>query len=290
MTHSAHGTLDSADQLDSRQFVIAVRRLADSLSYGTDRSPFLGSGIEFAQSRQYQYGDPIKSIDWRVTARTGKVFIKEYEAPKRLPCYLLIDTSASMMISSHRRTKYATAIHIAGGLALACLDRISPVGIVGVGDRDVRTTPTLSKLEVMKGLHRLRHFRYDESTQLGRRISELGSTLGNRALLVVLSDLHDPTALKSLKRLAQLHDVVSLQINDPAEQGVPGAGLIRATEAETGRAFVTHGRRYALDQQGLTQALRKAGIDHLVIESSQPFAYQLRYFFQSRDLLGRGAR
>ena len=161
---TAHGTLDAADQLNARQFLIAVRKLADCLSYGTDRSPFLGSGIEFAQSRQYQYGDPIKSIDWRVTARTGKVFIKEYEAPKRLPCYLMIDTSASMMISSHRRTKYATAIHIGGGLALACLDRISPVGIIGVGDRDLRTTPTLSKLDIMEWLHRLRHFRYDEST------------------------------------------------------------------------------------------------------------------------------
>ena len=149
---TAHGTLDAADQLNSRQFLIAVRKLADCLSYGTDRSPFLGSGIEFAQSRLYQYGDPIKSIDWRVTARTGKVFIKEYEAPKRLPCYLMIDTSASMMISSHHRTKYATAIHIGGGLAFACLDRISPVGIVGVGDRDLRTTPTLSKLDIMQWL------------------------------------------------------------------------------------------------------------------------------------------
>lgn len=287
---TSEGMLDTADHLDSRQFMIAVRKLADSLSYGTDKSRFLGSGIEFAQSRQYQYGDPIKTIDWRVTARTGKVFIKEYEAPKRLPCYLLIDTSASMMISSQRRTKYATAIHVGGGLALACLDRISPVGIVGVGDRELRSTPTLSKIQIMQWLHRLRHFRYDETTQLGRRIAELGSTLNTRALVIVLSDLHDPTALPSLKRLAQLHDVVALQLSDPAERGIHGAGFIRATEAETGRAFVTHGRRYALDQEATKQSLRKAGIDHLEIDTSKPFAHQLRYFFESRDLLGRGAR
>ena len=134
------GFLDTCDQLDSRQFLIAVKSLADSLSYGTDRSPFLGSGIEYAQSRQYQYGDPIKTIDWRVTARTGKVFIKEYEAPKRLPCFLLVDTSASMVISSQRRSKYATAVHIAGGLAFACLERImqeavTPNGRYQVGRR-----------------------------------------------------------------------------------------------------------------------------------------------------------
>ena len=72
------GFIESADTLDSRQFYIAIKRLADSFSYGTDRSPFVGSGVEFAQSRQYQYGDPIRSIDWRVTARTGKVYIKEF--------------------------------------------------------------------------------------------------------------------------------------------------------------------------------------------------------------------
>ena len=73
--------LESVDALDSRQFEIAVKRLADCLGYGSDRSPFLGSGLEFAQSRRYVAGDPVRSIDWRVTARTGKYHVKEYETP-----------------------------------------------------------------------------------------------------------------------------------------------------------------------------------------------------------------
>src|SRR5262249_54641938 len=153
--HMTEGFLDTSDTLDSRQFLIAVKKLADTLSYGMDKSPFLGSGIEYVQSRPYQPGDPIRSIDWRVTARTRKIFVKEYEAPKRLPCYLLIDTSASMTIASVKKSKYAIAIHIAGGIAFACLERISPVGVLGVGGREMRIDPSLSAAQIMQWLHKL---------------------------------------------------------------------------------------------------------------------------------------
>jgi len=284
------GRLDTADHLDARQFLIAVKKLADSLGYGTDHSPFLGSGIEYAQSRKYEPGDPVRSIDWRVTARTGKVFVKEYEAPKQLPCYLLVDTSASMTVSSAKRSKYAVAVHVAGGLAFACLDRISPVGVVGVGGREVRVEPSLSRPRILQWLHAFREFRYDEPTSLAHRVTRLAPTLSSRCLVIALSDLHDAGAVPALKLLAQRHDVVVLQLQDPAELGLRGAGFLRAGEAETGRVFVTHSSRAWADPDSTARELKRAGVDHLLIRTDRPFVADLRNFLKGRNVLGRGAR
>jgi uncharacterized protein (DUF58 family) len=284
------GFLNQLDPLNHRQFVLAVKKLANTLSYGTDKSPFRGTGIEFVQSRPYLPGDPIRAIDWRVTARSGKLYVKEFESPKRMPCYLLVDTSASMTIASGKRSKYAVAVHIAGGIALAALERVSPVGVVGVGGRDFRMEPSLSNGQILQWLHKLRRFRFDERTNLGRRILELAPSLTSRCLVIILSDMHDDTAFPALKLLSQRHDVVVLRLEDPAERGLAGAGFLRASEAETGKEFTTHSRRRWVDPEATTAALKLAGIDQLVIHLDQPFTARLRHFFKSRNLLGRGAR
>lgn len=282
--------LETCDPLDSRQFLLAVKRLADSLGYGTDKSPFLGSGIEYVQSRPYQAGDPVKAIDWRVTARTGKFFVKEYEAPKRMPIYILIDSSASMSVSSLPMSKYAWAIQIAGGLAFAALDRVSPVGVLAVGTRDFKMEPSLSRDQIMQWLFRLRRFRYDEKTTLGTKVGELCTSLSNRSLIIVLSDMHDPAALPALKLAGQRHDCVVLQLQDPAEVNLRGSGFFYGQEAETGNTFVTHGRRQWLNHDLVSGELKRAGIDHLLLRTDESFVAKLRLFFRSRDLLGRGAR
>lgn len=279
------GVLPPVDPLDTRRYFIAVRRLADTLSHGTDRSRFLGSGLEYVQSRPYVAGDPVRAIDWRVTARTGEVHIKEYEAPKRMPAWILFDTSASMVYSSIPRTKYQVAAQIAGGLAFALLDRVSPVGLLGTGERELRVTPSLSKDEIMQWLARLRTFRYGERTTLARRATELNARLANRALVFVLSDFHEAAALDALKLMAQVHDVVAIQFLDPAEEDLRGAGFMRAEEAESGRTFYTHGRRSHTSPEEMRSNLRRGGLDHFLVRTDQPFAQQLRLFLQDRDIL-----
>lgn len=273
--------------LDHRQFHLAVKRLADSLSYGTDRSPFLGQGIEYVQSRRYEAGDPVKAIDWRVTARTGKAHVKQFETPKQLPVWLIIDTSASMTLSSIAPGKYGLALQVAGGLALACLDRISPVGVLTAGGRELLVRPSLSRDVMLQWLHSLRRYRLDEPTHLGQRLLHLEPSLRQRCLIFILSDFHDPSAIDALKVLGSRHDVIALGFHDPAEDSLPQAGLIRAREVETGREFVTTGHKTFTDTQTRSDAFRSASIDHFWIHLGKPFLAPLRHFLRSRGPLTR---
>jgi signal recognition particle GTPase len=129
-----------------------------------------------------------------------------------------------------------------------------------------------------------------EQTMLAERIKQLAPLLTNRALLLVLGDLNEPAAIAPLKRLGQRHDVVALQLQDPAERGIAPAGFLNVREAETGRSFTTRGGRLGIDHEWIKQELKRGRVDHLLLPTDQPVAHRLRHFFKSRGLLGRGAR
>ena len=279
--------LEHTDPLDSRQFVIAIKRLADSLSYGTDRSPFLGSGLEYVQSRPYVPGDPVKTIDWRVTARTGVPHVKLYETPKQLPAWFILDTSASMTLSSTRPSKYQLAVQIAGGLALACLDRVSPVGLLAAGSRELKVKPSLSRETLLLWLHQLRNFDFSEQTHLSDKLLALNPSLRERALVFVISDLHDPGALSALKLLNAQHDLVVLLMRDPSEEGLGKAGYLRARDAESQRVVTSPSKHQFTSTQEKISELQGASIDHFLVETHRPFLASLRLFLQSRNLLTR---
>jgi uncharacterized protein (DUF58 family) len=270
------------DPVDSRQFELAVRQLADSLSFGPDDSIYHGSGLEYSQSRAYQAGDSVKLIDWRVSARTGKYFIKEYQEPRQIPVYVLLDTSASMCVSSLRLSKYAWAVRIAAGIALAVQSRLTPVGLIACGERQMRISPSLARNDVMQWAHRLRRHGFMEGTLLGRRIRELLPTLRRRSALVVLSDLHDPDAVSALRLASQEHECIVLHLRDPAETGVRGAGLFRGREAETGRSFFATGLRRWLHDRDVKTRLTRHGIDYLLLETNRPILGPLRAFLRAR--------
>jgi len=280
----------ASDPVDARQFEVTVKQLANSLNFGQDESVFHGGGVEFAQSRPYVAGDPVKFIDWKVSARVGKLFIKEYREPKQIPLYLLLDTSASMCVTSQPLSKYAWAVRIATGIALAAQSNITPVGLLGCGARELHVRPTLSRNLVMEWSHKLRHHDFQEVTSLGKRAREVAPSLRRRTTVIVLSDLHDPDAFAALQVMGQEHDCLVLHLQDPAELSIKGAGLFRGSEAESGRSFVGHGRRAFIDSESWKSELTRFGIDYLHLRTDEPILGRLRHFLKKRGFGGSAGR
>ncbi len=228
----------SQDPVDARQFEVTVKHLANSLNFGQEESVFHGAGLEYAQSRLYVAGDPVKFIDWKVSARVGKLYIKEFQEPQQIPLYLLLDTSASMCVTSQPLSKYAWAVRIATGIALAAQATCTPVGLLGCGARELHVRPTLSRNRRDGMVAPAPPSRLSRGDIAGQRAREVAPSLKRRTMIIVLSDLHDPEAFAALQVLAQEHDCIVLHLQDPAELQVHGAGLFRGVEAESGRAFV----------------------------------------------------
>jgi uncharacterized protein (DUF58 family) len=276
--------------VNARQFALGVKRLANSLTFGMDDSVFHGAGMEYAQPRIYVPGDPVKFMDWKVTGRTGKAHIKEFQEPKRMPIYVLMDTSASMCVTSRAMSKYDWGISIACGLALAGQRQMSPVGLLGVGDRKLHVEPTLSGSTVMQWGLQLRKHGYLEGTQFGRKVRELLPSLRTRTLLIAITDLHDSDAVHAMKLAGQEHDCIVIHLQDPAECGIRGSGLYRGQEAETGKIFIGHGRKSWDISVKARHALTRYGIDYLHLRTDEKILSKLRFFMRMRSGGGGGAR
>lgn len=278
-------------QLTDRGFELVVRRLADDLQYGLDASCYLGSGVDYVQSRPFVEGDSVRDIDWPVTGRTGRYHVKQYESLKRLTAYLVVDTSASMAVSSTATSKHALAAMLAGALALAAIRRLSPVGMVDAGQRDLHIEPSLSQATAIHWLTALRKVAYDEPTRLKVRLDQLTSYLRTRSLVVILSDLHDNGAVPAILRINQRHDVIVLKLEDPAERGRLRAGLVPAMEAETGHTFLALSRsRWFGEESSPCEMLTDGAVDHLVLATDRDVVAPLQRFLRERGGLFRNVR
>ena len=280
--------LPAPESLARGDFDIVVRRLADDLAFGSDTSRLLGSGLEYAGSRPYIPGDSVRLLNWRLTARTGRAFVREYEALKRTSAYLVVDTSASMAVASTARSKHDLAVWIASALGLIAHRRMGPVAVVGAGERAVPLVASLSRNDLWNSLEPLRARDFAEGTTLAARLRSTAMRATRASLFVVLSDLHDPEAVPAIRSAAQRHDVAVLHLLDPAETAPLRAGFFRAREAETGRTFLGTSRTRLADPDATRAELLRSGADYLRLVTDQPFIPPLRHFLGSRGMFARG--
>jgi uncharacterized protein (DUF58 family) len=164
-------TLPSPEILSRANFELVVRRVADDIAFGTDDSLFVGSGLEYAQSRPYEPGDSVRQIDWKLSARMPVAYVKQHETLKRVAMYLVVDTSASMSVSSTPLSKLGLAVWAAAAIGLVGVRRLSPVSVLSAGARHGRSRsdgiPSLSPDDLWRDLEPLRAHDVDEDTELG---------------------------------------------------------------------------------------------------------------------------
>ncbi len=289
MSIAAHTqVLNPPEEFARGDFEFVVRRIADELALGADNSLFVGSGLEYASSRPYQPGDSIRLLNWRLTARTGKPFIKEHEALKRTCVYILVDTSASMAVTSVPLSKHGLAVWIAAAVGLVAQRRLSPAAIIGAGERTTRIVPSLLRNDLWRAIEPLRRNSMSESTRLANRLDDLNLRAERASMVLVISDLHDPEALDALSHTGQRHDCAMIHTIDPAETGPLRAGFFRGQEAETGTQFLGTSTTGVANTHTIRSDLARRGVDYLMLRTDTPFIAPLKHFLGNRGGFTRG--
>jgi uncharacterized protein (DUF58 family) len=219
-----------------RRLELRMRRLVNSRFAGEYRSVYKGQGMEFSEVREYQPGDEVRSIDWNVTARLQKPFVKCYVEERELTVLLLIDCSASSHFGTRTRFKDDVALEVAAVLGLSALRNNDRVGIVAFTDRVEHAVPPRKGrrhgLRLLRDLLALRPV--GRRTDIALACEQARRHLTHRSLVFVISDFRDPDAEAALRGLASRHEVVVVTVDDPVERILPAAGVLVLADPETG--------------------------------------------------------
>ncbi|MCR5494607.1 MAG: DUF58 domain-containing protein [Treponema sp.] len=239
MQHLIAGSRDSLSQKASYLRVCA-RHLADSMKSGGFRSLYHGQGIEFAGVREYLRGDDVRSIDWNVTARMGKPYVKMFEEDQELQIFLIVDRSSSMFIGSKGRVKYETAAEVAALLTLAAEQNDSPVGAVFFdGKIHFSSKPEAGRSQSMHLLTKLDEVEHIErGSVMGNALSGAAKILRHHSLVFILSDFRSSGWEEPFKILSQKNDVVAVQVTDSTDWELPAMGTVPFVDSESGKRLV----------------------------------------------------
>ena len=215
---------------------IAARDLSEGMKSGNFRSLYRGQGIEFSGVRDYIRGDDIRSIDWNVTARMGRPYVKIFEEERELQIFIVVDSSLSMQLGTDNRTKYETAAEAAALVTIAAEMNGCPVGAVFFdGAIHFSCAPQLGREQTMLILTRLDKLPEKSQTGsvLGNALTGAGKLLKKRSLVFVLSDFRSGEWEKPLISLAHKNDVVAMRLMDKFDEKLPAIGTVPFQDTES---------------------------------------------------------
>jgi uncharacterized protein (DUF58 family) len=277
-----------------RVIELKTRRLVDGLFSGLYLSSFKGRGIEFDEVREYVPGDDVRSIDWNVTARTGRTFIKRHVEERELTVMLLVDISGSTAFGTAGRPKRQLEAEICSTLAFSALRNNDRVGLLLFSGRVERFIPPgKGRNHVLRMVRELLVAEpRAQGTDVAGALDYVNRILKGSVLLFVVSDFRSGDFTKQLRITARRHDMIALQIEDPGERNLPSVGLLRLQDAETGQELVVDLRDERVRQQltsssaSLQQArrdlFRSLGVDAVTLSTDQSYVEPLTRLFEMR--------
>jgi uncharacterized protein (DUF58 family) len=278
---------------------LQTRGLVNSLFTGEYRSVFKGQGMEFAEVREYQAGDEVRSIDWNVTARMGRPFVKRYIEERELTVMLAVDLSGSERFGTKGRFKSELASELAAVLAMSAIRNNDRVGALLFTDRIEHVVPPRKgrrhALRLMRDL--LVFEPVGTKTDLAAALEYAGRMLAHKAIIFVVSDFQSPEIEHPLKLLAQRHDVVAVTVDDPSEQALPDVGLARFVDPESGMTLDVNTSDPAVRAQfaaaveeelsARRRLLRRLAIDEIPVHTDGGVVEPLIKFFRARETRAR---
>ena len=224
-----------------RKIEIKANRLTQNIFSGAYRSAFKGRGMSFSEVREYQYGDDVRDIDWNVTARYARPYVKVYEEERELTMLLLIDVSKSELFGTKERTKRQLIAEIAGTLAFSTINNNDKVGVIFYSNKvEKYIPPAKGRKHVLHILGEILTLEAEEpGTDLSEALVFANNVQKKRATVFVLSDFIDESGYdRTLSIVRRKHDVMAMQVYDEHEALLPSVGLLQVRDAETGEMMV----------------------------------------------------
>lgn len=277
-----------------RRIEIRTRRLVEESLAGSYHSVFKGRGMEFAEVREYEPGDDVRTIDWNVSARFGHPFVKKFSEERELTVVLVVDVSASERFGTAPATKLQMAAEIAALLAFSAIRNNDRVGLLLFTDRvETFVPPRKGRQHGLRVLREILAFESEgRGTSLAGALEVLRRVVTKRAVVFIVSDFQDDGYDRLLRVVARKHDVVALAVQDPREGVLPDVGLIAAEDPESGEAVVVDSgsakvrRAYAAwaqERSARTKAiLDRTGVEWLELSTGEPYDRPLVRFFRER--------
>jgi uncharacterized protein (DUF58 family) len=277
-----------------KRIELSTRGLVQDVLAGEYHSAFKGRGMEFSEVKEYTIGDDVRNIDWNVTARTGKPFVKHFEEERELTMMLVVDVSASGRFASNDRYKRELAAELCAILAFSASRNNDKTGLILFSDDIEKFIPARKgSKHVLRVIRELLYFEpVSKKTNIAAALEFLNKTSKRKATVFVVSDFMDTGFETAMRVVAKKHDVIAIRMQDPVEQSLPVAGWVDFEDLETGQTYVvnTAGRSFKeayrshweRNNRLLLEAYKNAGIDHIDITTGQDYIEPIVSFFKTR--------